>query len=478
MVNVLTDVPWIFTDQGPLTVRETLVRATEIQLDTNVPGFVYGAQLRFLMTLVPLIYTKSGMSRRPFIEEVIDEVIQGLSAKSQLFDEEDAFLQFPFKQWNGAGLTAPVKLAPGAIENQAEFWGGTGTIDGLSLEENVRSLVVAYFYMPGVPTKINDLKLTNGSSALRYQESIEIVPLGESLADTLLMITPKSFLKGSVIPYWARRQDGGRDSSVWSDDPLWGFSWWQNSLVCQWERDENGNPTGVLEGIVRGGQPRDWWSTYPDKIEYDKGYGKLFHDLRSANDPLYHYRLDVKSGEKKMVRFSMRSDPYGAIARWHAEHVSNELANKWANNIRYSPSRLQNLLFLEHATEGASNSFSIRFSKVIVGYRDELLPANPPKDLDLLFGRVLEARRGFLGMFTDNGTMSHIKSRRADAEDAFWDEFRDFMSVLVSRSVTEKELLQELKSSAIRALDRVSSRKNTATLQAHLKAINNISRWS
>jgi len=478
MVNVLTEAPWILTDKGELTVRDALVRSTEITLDTNVPGIVYGAQLRFLMTLVPLIYSRSRMSCNPFTEEVIDSALAELALKAQLFDEEDAFLQFPIKQWNGSGLTEPAKLMPGAIANQAEFWGETGTVDGSSLVENVRALVVAYFYMPGTNTKINDLKLTNGSSALRYQESIEIVPLGKNLAETLLMVTPKDFLKGSVIPYWARRTDGAVDSSVWAEDPLWGFSWWQNTVVCQWEKDESGEYTGALEGIVRGGQPREWWSTYPDKIEYSNGYAKLFHDSRSANDPLYHYRLDAKSGEKKMVRFSLRSDPYGAIARWHAENVSNELEVKWGGNIRYSASRLRNLLFLEHATEGASNSFAIRFSKVIVGYRDELLPDNPPQNLDLLYARVLEARRAFLGMFTDNGTMNHIRSRRADAEDAFWGEFRDFMPKLTSTNVTDKELLRELKESATRALGRVSSRRNNVTLQAHLKALNNISRWS
>lgn len=478
MVNVLTDVPWILSSKGNLTVRDALVQSSTLELDTNVPGIVYGAQLRFLMTLTPLIYERSGRSREPFTEEAVDNALATVAPKAELFDANDAFLQFPFTQWNNKGLTDPAKLVPGAIDNQAEFWGDAGMIDGTSLEENVRSLVVAYFYMPGVPTKINDLKLTNGSSALRYQESIEIVPLGRNLAETLLMVTPKEFLRGSVIPYWARRQDGGVDASVWSDNPLWGFSWWQNAIVCQWEKDENGDPTGVLQGIVRGGQPRDWWSSYPNKIEYESGYAKLFHDLRSANDPLYHYRLDVKSGEKKMVRFSMRSDPYGAIARWHAENVSVELENKWSNNIRYSPSRLTNLLFLEHATEGASNAFSIRFSKVIVGYRDELLPENPPQDLDLLYGKVLEKRRAFLGMFTENGTMKHIDSRRADAEDAFWDEFRDFMPRLLSENIGEKELLKALKDSSIRALNRVSSRRNTPTLEAHLKATNNISRWS
>lgn len=46
--NALRGPKWIGLATGPATVEEALLAAHTTNLDPNVPGYEYGAQLRFL----------------------------------------------------------------------------------------------------------------------------------------------------------------------------------------------------------------------------------------------------------------------------------------------------------------------------------------------------------------------------------------------------------------------------------------------
>lgn len=56
-INALTDINWVSTTQGDISVREVLLRAHEPDLMLNLqkPAFEVAATFRFLLSVVPVV---------------------------------------------------------------------------------------------------------------------------------------------------------------------------------------------------------------------------------------------------------------------------------------------------------------------------------------------------------------------------------------------------------------------------------------
>lgn len=493
-MDVLTEVKWLKTTQGAMTVREALT-TPGVELSMEVPGFVYGAQFRFLLTVAALLVRRGGVA---FTDAAVGKVCEELAPASDVFSPTNPFLQvslgellklslgeeaesFSLTDDEGksdeeliaelrekAGLnrsTDVSKLYPhnlGPDDSPSLFWNLTPLSSRLSLEEAVLALVVFYFYGPGTNTYLlsgNRLKLTNGSSALHYQESLEIIPQGSDLRESLLLSLPNSFVQGEGLPHWADR--ACTFSTVL--DPLWSFSWAANTVHCHWEGTE-------LVGVVRGGVP-PLWSHFMALAPGEKEWPKAYHDLRKTSDPLYLYKPNLK-GELKLKTYSLSTDPYFTIAQWHAEQLTQELLAKWQKNV-LDGSLLQNLVFLEHSTEGASSSFAIKYSKVVKGFRDELFPQNAVA-MNLIsdrYSEVLKMRGKLRGLFTEKGTCSHLANRQRDVENHFWGEMQDFTHSLIHEKLTDEEVEEEIVRRAVKAFEKTSSFRNTLHLKEHYAAL-------
>lgn len=479
-MDILKDIPWLITTNGEKTVYEVLTDPTAA-LDKNVSGFVYGAQFRFLMTLIPLIelYDPESKNRGYFTGESLTEAFKEIQTRTNLFDDTYPFLQITEQDTNGAKISdptnEPTKMFPdsqGANDNQSVFWDFNKPAKILEVQQTVLGLACFYFYGVGTNTKLltdatggadgKGLKLSNGSSALAYKESFEIISEGENLVQSLYMNTPKSFLGDNRIPHWADREAVGREY-----DYLWKFSWSANSVFTKWndERTE-------LVNITRGGIPKKWRGNIPTTT--DDLWGKEYHSQRQTEDPLYLYTVKEVKGKEELIlkRLNWSSEPYYSVSRWHSEKLSEELQSKLSMNILNGHSNLNNLTILEHATEGTANSFSIRHSKVIDGFQDSLfIDSSRVQELFNNSNSVINMRKKVLGFFSPKGTCKHLMQARDIMENEFWNEVHYLTMRNLTTPMSRGAFNKELKERTIKAFEKVSSRRNTVHIKSHFQAL-------
>lgn len=477
-LNVLEDVKWISTTDGKMTPKEVfLSRDTALNLDEGVVGYIYGAQYRFLMTIHTLLAKEERRSvGKLFSRETIDRIFDKLAPHANLFSETNPFLQVvqgdldPFLEGE---LIIPIHL-PGKLlpegqtpdDNQAIFWSLKGINEHFPIPEAVLALVCYYFYGIGTNTKLSSaggLKLNNGSSGLRYTESIEIIPQCKNLMESLAMSTPESFLNsesGELLPHWADR----KGEIMSSQDPLWKFSWSSNTAYLTFSEDGR-----YLEAITRGGIPKSWTSHTP--VAEGEKWSKTFHDYRGELDPLYFYReVSVKGSEteKKLWRFGLSSDPYYTVTQWHFEDLSIKLESKWTKNLM-SPDELVDIVFLEHATEGPSQSFNIRHSKVTRGWREEIMPETRVDALPGVAANVMSMYKRLSGLFIEKmGTCQHLFPRKRDVEDFYWEECQSIIEDMIHEGISENEANPRIIEAAVRAFESVSSRRDSVNIKSHM----------
>lgn len=488
--NVLTDIAWVKTDRGLKTVEDVLKNAKSLKLETQIPAYEFGSQLRFLMTIFALVIQKAD-GYKNISENHIDDVLVLLEPHSHLLDEYDPFLQMPkrlFKdtsqilkknkngveELNSAALKTPAKLLPAEPNGKQEvFWDFEDKTDfNTSVEQAVLLLVAAYLYKsggnfgfePGVTAK-------NSASALRYVDTgklppaIEIIPLGANLFDTLVMSIPKEYITpDNVLPHWADRESLVTNPQGFS--PLWRFTWSFATTYCVWGVTED--DAIVLKSVGVGAT--DAFLPKP-VFTHAKDQWKEFDATRKAQDPFYFYYLTDK-GESKMYYANLSGEPHYYVARWNADALAEKLISKWRKNIRYSDDKLDNLLFLEQATGGTAQSFTIRHSKSVLGWRDEMLPNGNVEKIDEVYGSVLDVRNRLTGFFSENGTMKHLATKRADVDTAFWNEFAPYIAQIASGELKAKGVKRVAKKVALEALNTVSSKRDTIHISAHLKAEN------
>ena len=483
--NVLTEVAWVKTNLGNRTVRDVFLNVENLELDQNVSGFIYGAQMRFFLTIAPIIFREACGRIEGVTPEVVDKVLFSLKDHANLFDDVRPFLQItdddakPFKIREAK--TESSKLFPsadGPSEAQATFWDFDSPKETLSTEEAVLALLCYYFYGPGTNTKLYEgkeeksSKLTNGSSALQYKNSVEIIPLGENLFTTIFMNTPKDFTKldgdGELLPHWADREGFSfyKEDSEVVIPSLWRFSWSANTVYLDWNDDK------TLSFVTRGGAPDKWRKMIPP-AEKETFHGKTFHDFRQEQDPFYFYKKVEEKGVliNKLHRFSLSSEPYLTVAQWHAQQISTRLRDKWKRTLIRADNPT-NVIFLEHRTEGTAQSFAIRYSNVVAGFRDELFPdEQQQQSISEQSEDLLRMRARVRGFFTQNGTMKHIANRQEDMENAYWGEIQGLLPIMLEGQVSSVEMRKMIVQSAAVAFEKVSSSKNTVHIKAHLSAL-------
>lgn len=489
--NILRDIPWLKTTQGPVTVEYAFKNWKHLMLEENVPAFHYGAQFRFLMTIVPLLFAEAGSTK--IKEEHIDRVLDRLDSKAHLLDEHDPFLQLPKRlavtpdalASGNAHVDKPVSkllAAQPSIESM-DFWNLENSInseDGLDLAESTLLIVSAYFYTPGGNTSMDGRAPKNGASALRYTDAaktppaVEIIPLKNDLYGTLMQSTPKS-LKGSM-PHWADREGlSVKDldsNSIGKEDSLWLFSWSSNTYFCVWEKSEE--DTIKLKSVGQGMVPSAWLPR-PYFVAGLKDQWKEVSGRRATQDPLYFYRNN-KDGEKKLRYMNLGSNPFYYIARWNADRCSVDLHDKWMENLDYDESEVENILFLEHATGGTAQSFTIRHSLIVKGWKDEMLP-DPSRieELSGIYESILNVRGKLTGLFTENGTLKHLvpggkSGVRNTVESYFWNEMATFVEDLSSNKTKRSEAKNFAKTAALKALASQLPKRDTINIEAQIRA--------
>lgn len=496
-MNVLTQIPWLITEEGTVTVERALKE--RLPLKQDVPGYVYGAQLRFLMTVFPLLVREAGGWER-IDGSVIDAVLSRLAPQANLFDPVNPFLQLPErfgdrKTRREPGVLHPLKTrwAPRG------FWNYESYVEGrLSLSESVLALVISYFYQPGGNMDVNGgkgdasskyTKLNNGSSALRWRgeravyPATEVVPIGTDLLHTLALSTPKDFLEGeTLIPHWADRE--GLTVSHGVPSSLWRFSWSGNVIACQWSQDSS--QKWMLQKVGIGGCPDDYVRSlgfFGKNWFKDKDTpGQRFHKARCESDPLYLY-VTNKKGESTLPNFKISTSGPEAIIRWYNEGCVQKLKTKLQNHLA---SKTAGLLFLSHNTGGNAQTYYIENSACIPGKQEQWLPGNiDPEELDSYSGIVIKMHDTLINFFqkpTKNqkpydmrGVLNYAIARQRDAETMYWNDCVDVVNRILSTEDTDsKEIVTIVKRSAEKAINWICPDADSAHVKQKIAAINEI----
>lgn len=474
-LNILRDAQWIKTNAGSMSPLEVfLSRDPLLNLDEEVPGYVYGAQYRFLMTIYALLAKedlRTAENGSLFQLGTIEKVISILDPYADLFSPDNPFLQVVPEDISTeieGGIRKPDQM-PGKIlpegqtpdSNQVKFWDIGADESSFNINKAILALVSYYFYGTGTNTGLTQkyyTQLTNGSSALQYLTSVEIIPQGEGLLESLSMSVPKSFIENysfDLLPHWASRRDG----EVRMNDPLWRFSWSGNTVYCHFNEEKE-----ELLLVKRGAIPVSWTAA-PPPLEGEK-WAKTYHSLRQIEDPLYLYRIVDES--PKLWRASVTSDPYFAVAQWHFEQLSENIKSKLIKSVAASDDKLLDLVMLEHSTEGASSSFNIRYSKVVRGWKDELIPPEGLNNLQTVASNVLAMKRRLTGLFSEKGTCSHLNPRRDDVENEYWGRVQSVLEDMVHKDLELKEANTRIKKAAIEAYEAISSIRDISNIKAHM----------
>ena len=400
-VNALTDIPLLITVNGRLSVREALLNAhipeskyemgtspAPVILDKNVPGYVYGAELRLLTAVTAIVLRYYSACDKDVLQiptseilthglspENIDKALLKLIPGSFLFDDTQPFMQQPAKPNTPKSPGKLKKLLPSMLSDKGEeFWNMLTQQDTLSLADAALYLLVYHYYSPAGNSKYAGQKAKMGSPGFHFvgtkMTATELIWKGKSLLHTLLAMIPRNWVEGDGLPAWADR-DGSRSRS---EHPLWRATWSSNSAVCYWKNDR-------LIGVEIGGIPLKWLpkeagiraetesatesateSTTNSKKSKKKDFLKEYWDMRNQSDPFYLY-LANKSGKLQAQRMDINRNATDLAVEWAANGKIAEAAKAYDRILSPSDCRL---LFIQHYIDGTSSSPVIRYSHVLV----------------------------------------------------------------------------------------------------------------
>lgn len=462
-LNALQDIEFIKLNSRRTTVREAMLHAHEheFQLDQNVPGYVYTAQLRLLSQILAVVLREMDISTIPKIKKIlstgldqtaIDTTIESLLRGSLLADEKQPFMQRPAVNTSnpkekatfvGADSHPVKKLSPSMPPDEAEeFWDFRSQgAEGLPLEDAVLQLVV-YHHMSlaGNNAYCGD-KCVSGSPAMRFvgaeNSATEMVFLGETLLATLLQMTPLNWVRGSGLPAWADRQCELSRSSE-GIHPLWAASWSSNAPATAWEGNQ-------LVGVRTGGIPKAWWLP-------EMGIGeqrKEWWTRRNEEDPFYLYIDNGK--ELKLQRLDLGKDATALAVDWAAENKSKTLIANHNLSVLIPQADLK-IAFARHRMEGTASSPNIRASEVYIpspdkwafdmdqSIRDAI--ANRAESVQNLHRTICSPFRRERSNERDGGrvplVLDFLEDLRPSVSDEFWRQFDSIFS----------DLLREIRESA------------------------------
>ena len=440
-INALTDVDWVATTDGVLTVRETLCGASDIKsLDFSLPALEVGATLRLLSEVFTLAVRHQGVAdvakHKSLNPASVDAAIMQVGSAALLGDPEMPFMQRPVVPVTGPKDTArklepghqPIKkLRPFMASDRAEgFWGLSNTTpDSIPLDRAIPELLMFNYYSGAGNNVYDGDKCAMGAPGLRFlgqdNTATEVIWQGENLWKTLMLNIPASWAAGNGVPAWADRTGTKSfDQKTGLFDPLWSSSWTSNAPACLWIDHE-------LVGVRVGGVPQAWFHPTMGASKEDR---KAWWDQRNTQDPRYLY-LPNPAGELKAQRLDLERDILDLAIEWNSQGKGETLIAHGASRL-LAPSAGDNIVFLRHQIGGTASSPSIRASEVLIGSPERWAP-DPAiaQDLRLYSELMSQLHFAVTGPFrrlraSDRSgnrvpaVLDTLEERKADASAYFW----------------------------------------------------------
>lgn len=480
-MNVLTDVPWVRTTSGDLTVRDALRHAANIEFLrlSEGPAYEGSATLRLLEHMFALAVRHGSrqdlLRKRPLSFEAIDAAIADVGNAADLHDPVRPFMQRPVLPMRDANDTAraiapgnqPVKkLSPSMPPEEAEnFWTfGSRQPAHLETADAVRALIVFHFYSPAGNNAYDGDKCVMGAPGLRLpgkdNSATEVFWRGPNLLMTLAENVPRAWVQGHGLPAWADRTGQESLQADGTTHPLWTASWSSNVPACLWEG-------GRLVAVRVGGVPSKW---LPPRMGRSKSDLKEWWDGRNVDDPHYLY-LPNKQGQMKARRLDLGKDVTNLAAQWNADGNGPALRDAATKNL-VAPEPEDKVVFFRHLIGGTASSPVIRASESFTGDSRTWAPDEDAAEVVRDWAStMLELQRAVAGPFrrmnaADKRALQSgrppavfdtLETRRNDAVAYFWREVTDVFNVAV-RSLSEEgevtsETWRETHAAALRAFD-------------------------
>nr|WP_301178677.1 type I-E CRISPR-associated protein Cse1/CasA [Arthrobacter globiformis] len=423
--SALTDVPWIRTSDGPMTVQDALLGAHNIAgFDPGLNGIESGAQIRFLAAVAALVVRRQGGPARAFAADAVLNVVDELEPACNLFDADRPFLQAAH---DGKGLVSgqrnPVKrLYPWMPADRAEgFWSRGAVAKEFPMADATLALVVHYHYSFGGNNSIDGRSCVNGSPGIRYPglgyTATELLWHGASLFETLTMNLPKTWVDGTGLPAWADPSCAvSRGGAGKPEHPLWRATWGSNTAQCLWA-------DGALVAVSIGGS-RD----LPPTMRAGKDGAKEWWDLRNTEDPFYLYvEVQTKNApgvvtavQLKAQRLDFGHQETDLVVEWNAKGLSTAVRERSQGAMK-TPGRSASLMFLRHLVEGTATCPVVRRTEVLISSPKKWVIADErTRAVAQAAGLVKAVCAEVAKPFTLKGRLTALRDRRADAETAFW----------------------------------------------------------
>ncbi len=462
MHNALTEIPWVRTSAGAMTVKDALLRSHEIEsLELDAPALEVSSTYRLLCQVFALVVRETGEGSNFDKEKkldpgAVDRAIDSLGSAVDLFDNEQPFMQrpalLPVDQRDrtrkiGRGDQPVKKLLPFMPSDQAErFWElSVETDQALDLPEAALALVVFHNFSMAGNNRYDGDKCQMGAPGIRFpgqdNTATEMIWKGQNLLNTLSLNTPMSWVKEGGLPAWADRTGAvSRDPKTGFLPPLWTASWSSNAAVAYWEDD-------TLTGVRTGGVPSEW---LPTKGIDDKTLKKWWDD-RNTQDPFYLYVPD-RAGDLKAQRLDLQRDTLDLAVEWNADSKAEKLISAGRQHV--SRPRNRDLIFFRHQVGGTASSPSIRASQVLVGNRDVWAPDEEVaynvceyseliRKLHFTVTGAFRRRRASDKTGAGSAVLDALESRRADASAYFWREVSSAFNQYIAHAHDDPMLTEE-----------------------------------
>ncbi len=389
MRNALTEIAWVRTTAGPMTVRDVLRQAHDpaIHLQASDPGYVVGTELRVLAAVTAVVLRYDGadpatgrvhdperLAVHGLSEDAIGQAMAVLEPGADLDDPVQPFMQRPVltpagkkdtARRIGPGDQAVKKLLPSMPPDTGEdFWDlRVAQPDHLTVGPATLALAVYQHYSMAGNGGYDGDKPQMGAPGIRYYSKMsatELIWRGDSLLHTLLMMIPHEWVKGDGLPAWVDRT-GEKSVVPTGHHPLWRATWSSNTSATCWDA------AGNLVGTRVGGIPAAW---YVPEMGTTKETRKAWWDQRNEADPFYLY-LPGFDGALKAQRIDVGRDATELAVEWAAEGRLEDALTRSSGRVLAPDAESARVVFIRHHIAGTASSPSIRLSEVVRPNEDE-----------------------------------------------------------------------------------------------------------
>lgn len=484
----LTAIPWIRTSAGPMTVREALLEAHDIDgLDVQLNGIQSGAHMRYLTSVAALVMRFQGHAGTAFSASAVDKALELLAVSSNVKDPVRPFLQIPAgTDAPKSGTDAPVKkLLPWMPADRAEaFWSDNTHPEALSATAAVLALVVHHHYSFGGNNKIAGRSCANGSPGIRYPgvgyTATEVLWRGTNLFQSILLNTPSSWVEGAGLPAWADAacKVSGRGAGK-PEHPLWRATWGSNTAHCRWDE------SGRLIAVSTGGSPH-----LPPTMGAGKAAAKMWWDARNTEDTFYLY-VDIEKknakgvvtgADRKAQRLDFGHATTDLAVEWNSKNLSAAVISRSRGTVMAPEGDDHQIMFLRHLVEGSASSPVVRRTEVLVSSPKKWIidedRAWAVADASLL---VKAACAEVCKPFTMKGRLTAIRDRRTDVETAFWQKAaKPFEHFIINGSgdSVDPSVWPAVRTAALDAFDEVTASTPVSKLAPFIMTARNRVAWN